>query len=95
MELQRFQGRSPSFAFDKFRKVRDAYDSGIRQEWVDRQDIRRFVATLDEGSVGRIVGHISAETAQRWLDWKFGELYVFGWHRGYLLCIREGVVLYG
>jgi len=45
--------------------------------------------------LGQIVGHISEKTAMDWWDWKFGELYVVGWHCGYLFCIREGLVLYG
>ena len=36
----------------------------LRKEWLDRQDIRRFVAELGVASLGQIVGHISAETAQ-------------------------------
>ena len=95
MELQRFQGRGPSFLVVEFLKAREIYDSGLRKEWTDRECLRRFVAELDVASLGQIVGHISKETAMDWWDWKFGELYVVGWHCGYLFCIREGLVLYG
>jgi len=41
---------------------------------------------------GEIVGNFSAETAQKWIDWKLGELYVVGWHRVFVFCIRDGLV---
>ena len=94
MELQIFHnGYVPSFPFDEFRKNRDIYDSGpFRKEWTNIEELRSFLAMLDMHSLGQIVGHISAETALEWRDWKWGKLYVVGWHRNFVLCVQEGLV---
>ena len=78
MDLQRFpDGRLLHFPPNEFRKRREVYDSSsCRKEWNSREELDSLVAKLDPELGGKIVGHISADTAREWLDWKLGGLYV-------------------
>jgi hypothetical protein len=95
MDLQRYTGgRMLHFPPKEFRKMLEVYDSSsCRKEWNSRKELDSLVAKLDPDLGGKIVGHISADTAREWLDWKLGGLYVVGWNSCAVFCIEQGFVV--
>ena len=60
-------------------RIREYARCGIRDISVCRPAIYLYVEFgLDQDGPAQIVGHISSDTAQEWLDWNLGELYMVG-----------------
>ena len=94
MELVRSKvGFPPRFAFEEFHPLQRAYDSlpaSDRRTWTSKEDLELEARGVVGG--GRILGHISADVAAEWANWNRGELYVVGWYKTYLFCLRGGTV---
>ena len=76
MEIVRRRGCPPRFPFELFWEQQKAYDSGPEKHvWESLEALERAAAREISAT---ILGHISAETARKWLGWALGELYVAG-----------------
>ena len=93
MELLYARGCAPRFPFELFRERQHIYaDSDAQQEWESLEDLQSAANLLCQTGA-MILGHISRDTAEKWLAWKHGELYAMGYRGGVLFCLPGGTVV--
>lgn len=93
MELVLESGCVPRFPFDQFCVCEKKYEQQEEKTcWKDRAALREFCTSMEENPA-TIVGHIDAETAEKWLDWNLGELFVVACRGDFVFCTTGGLVV--
>ena len=86
-------GGVPHFPFDQFRVWENKYEQQEEKTcWKDWTALRKFCASMEE-KPATIVGHIDAETAEKWLDWGLGSLFVVACRGSFVFCTKYGRVV--
>ena len=94
MELVLKKDQLPRFRFEQFRACEKKYQKEEEKKvcWKDLFALCEFATSLEDKSA-HIVGHIDSETAEKWLDWSLGELFVVAVDGDFAFCFEGGTIV--